>query len=99
MKDIYYSTENEKKLIVAAQKKLNIDANGIIGMNTLSTLFFKAGVKLEEPVIYLRLIRGPESKHIKILCPAASLFPEQQRHAAYSLTPVITSVKQLVMLI
>ncbi len=50
MKDIYYSTENEKKLIVAAQKKLNIDANGIIGMNTLSTLFFKAGVKLEEPV-------------------------------------------------
>lgn len=50
MKDICYSTENEKKLILAAQQLLNIDANGIIGMNTLSTLFFRAGVKLDAPV-------------------------------------------------
>lgn len=53
MRDIYYSTENEKKLIIAAQKKLNIDPNGIIGMNTLSTLFFRAGVELDEPVTLL----------------------------------------------
>lgn len=50
MRDIYYSTENEKKLIIAAQKKLNIDPNGIIGMNTLSSLFFRLGVELPEPV-------------------------------------------------
>lgn len=53
MRDIYYTSENEKKLIIKAQKLLNIDPNGIIGMNTLSSLFFRAGVELEEPITLL----------------------------------------------
>lgn len=49
MNDIYPSTQNEKQFFIAMQKKLNIDANGIIGMNTLSTLAFQAGADIPLP--------------------------------------------------
>lgn len=50
MKDIYYTTQNEKKVIAAMQKKLNVAANGVIGMNTLSSLAFMVGADVPLPV-------------------------------------------------
>lgn len=49
MNDIKYTTENERQFFVAMQKKLNIDANGVLGMNTLTTLAFQAGADVPLP--------------------------------------------------
>lgn len=49
MKDIYYTTHNEKKVISAMQKKLDVVPNGIIKTNTLLPLAFMLGVKVPLP--------------------------------------------------
>lgn len=50
MEDIKYTTQNEKKVISAMQEVLNVAPNGIIGMNTLSSLAFKVGAKVPLPL-------------------------------------------------
>ena len=50
MKDIKYTTQNEKKVIAAMQEKLDVAPNGIIGMNTLSSLAFQVGADVPLPV-------------------------------------------------
>lgn len=58
MKDIYYTTQNEKKVISAMQKKLDVAPNGIIGMNTLSSLAFMVGADVPLPIT-LKLYEQP----------------------------------------